>query len=86
MEQFLPTGQEALVTEGEVNEGQELKLHQESLNPEGEKLSMLLTIGLDIFQCRYTLLMKQLCLAGTLVEMHWAYHVTFHIIQPFQDS
>lgn len=27
MEQFLPTGQEALVTEGEVNEGQELKLH-----------------------------------------------------------
>lgn len=38
MKQFLLSGQEALVTEGEVHGDQKLKMHQESFNPKGEQI------------------------------------------------
>lgn len=49
-------------------------------------LSILLTIGPDLFQCKNTFFNGITCLAGTTVEIHWACHVTFDIIQPFRDA
>lgn len=83
MKQILLSGQEALVTEGEVHRDQELKVHQESFDLAGEFVvhppdnwSGPLPVPTHTFH-------GITCLAGTTVETHWACCVPFDTIQPF---